>query len=229
MVVIMKSVIENKSLLKHPFYVLWLEGKLPKESLQKYTAQYFQLVDFLPRFITTLHSRCDDENVRKQLTKNLLEEESGEGNGNISHTELWLDFAEELGVNREKVKKAELLPETKEAVNKIMELCESSMLEGAAALYAYESQVPRIAEEKIKGLEQFYGITSEKAQRFFKIHALADVKHGAVWKALVSKYAKTPYLEHKAFQSAKETAEALWNMFDGMFENFVPEEVKVEC
>ena len=225
----MFNIVEEKSLLKHPFYVLWLEGKLPKEALQKYTKQYFQLVDFLPRFITALHSKCNDGNVRKQLTKNLLEEELGEGNGSIPHTELWLDFAEELGVNREDVKNSELLPETKEAVGKIMNLCESSMLEGAASLYAYESQVPRIAEEKIKGLEQFYGITSEKAQKFFKVHAAADVKHGAIWKSLVSKYASNPELEQKALQSAKETADALWRMFDGMFENFVPEEVKMEC
>ncbi|PIN73468.1 hypothetical protein COV20_04560 [Candidatus Woesearchaeota archaeon CG10_big_fil_rev_8_21_14_0_10_45_16] len=218
------SIVQERSLLKHPFYRLWLQGKLPKEALQRYTTQYFQLVAHLPRFISAIHSDCADESTRKILLQNLREEELGEGNGNVAHTRLWLDFAEELGVSVEEVINAKLLPETKQAVETMRRLCDSSTGEGAAALYAYESQVPQIAEEKIAGLKQHYALDSEKALRFFIVHQEADKKHGAVWDALIRKHH-----DEKCEQSAKEAAEALWTMFDGMLEAYVPEEIRIAC
>src|SRR3989338_6956448 len=124
------TIVEQKHLLKHPFYKLWLDGKLPQEALQKYTGQYFHLVTNLPRFISILHTNCADETTRQQLVKNLMEEELGHGNGNIAHTELWLDFAEELGVSRTNAKNAPILEATKNAVNTIMQACQRSTTEG---------------------------------------------------------------------------------------------------
>jgi len=223
------SIVEQKSLLKHPFYKLWLEGKLPKEALQKYAVQYYQLVANLPRFISRMHANCGDSEIRHQLLKNINEEERGEGNGDISHAELWLDFAEELGVDRNTAKNAnhELLPETIRAVKTIQFECNHSLIEGAAALYAYESQVPQISVEKIRGLKENYNITSPKALRFFRVHAVVDKKHGKVWDTMIKTHAATNELQHKADTSAHRTAQALWTMFDAMYEKFVPQEIKI--
>jgi pyrroloquinoline-quinone synthase len=223
------KIVEEKHLLKHPFYQLWLDGKLPKEALQKYAGQYFQLVTNLPRFISKLHTNCNDEGTRQQLVRNLMEEELGQGNGDIAHTELWIDFAEELGVARKDVTEAEILEATKNVVTVIGKACEKSIAEGSAALYAYESQVPEISEEKIKGLQEFYSVNSEKALRFFQVHAEADRKHRAVWEMLSKKHTVNEELAEKANLAAKETTEALWQMFDAMYDEFVPMEIKTSC
>ncbi len=217
-----QAIVQKKHLLQHPFYQLWLEGKLPKTALQRYAGQYYQLVEHLPRWISTLHSRSGDISVRQQLIQNLMEEELGTGNGNVPHTELWLDFAEELGVPRKTAETTPLLPATENVLHVITTLCQSSLAEGAAALYAYESQVPEISREKIKGLREGYGITSKKALRFFEVHKDADVKHRAVWLALARK-------QPEQGDAAEQTAQALWEMFDAMYEEFVPEEVKATC
>ena len=219
------TIVQNKHLLTHPFYQLWLDGKLPKQALQKYSEQYFQLVEHLPRFISTLHTNCDDVVIRQQLIQNLMEEELGHGNGNVAHTELWLDFAEELGVERNKVPTTKLLEATKNAVQTIKQACESSIEEGAAALYAYESQVPEISEYKIKGLQEFYNINSEKALRFFEVHKISDKKHRAVWQAMVNRFSNSATQLAKAEQAAIDTTDALWKMFDEMHATFVPEMV----
>jgi len=216
------AVIQDKSLLKHPFYVLWLEGKLPKEALQKYAIQYYQLVAHLSRFISAMHSRCGDETVRKQLLRNLVEEE---GLHQKSHARLWIDFAEEMGVDKAEINSIPLLPETKRAVATIMDACERSLATGAGALFAYEGQVPQISEEKILGLRKFYGINTRKALMFFEVHAVMDKKHAAVWSDL----AKYLDAEKEAAESGKKTADALWGMFDGMYREFVPEKVKMSC
>jgi pyrroloquinoline-quinone synthase len=214
--------VQQKSLLTHPFYQLWLQGELPMKALQQYTTQYYQLVEHLPKWISLLHTNCSDIATRKILIHNLMEEELGYGNGGVAHTDLWVDFGEELGTSREEVMAGELLPETKQAITTIQKVCSSSLGEGAAALFAYESQVPAISEEKIGALAQ-YGITSEKALRFFEVHKTADVKHAAVWDALAKKH-KTG----KEEQAVSMIADALWKMFDGMYREYVPNQLKCE-
>ena len=91
------------SMLKHPFYVAWTEGKLSESVLAEYARQYYAHVRAFPTYVSGVHSRCDDVSIRQQLLENLIEEERGEEN----HPELWLRFAEALGVTREAARAAE--------------------------------------------------------------------------------------------------------------------------
>ena len=81
------SVISEKSLLKHPFYEAWNCGELPIESMRKYAEQYYHFEKAYPRFLSNVHSRCDDRNVRQLLLENLWDEEHGDYN----HRAMWLD------------------------------------------------------------------------------------------------------------------------------------------
>ena len=53
----------------------------------------------------------------------------------------------------------------------------SSYAEGLASLYTYERQIPEIAETKIRGLKNHYGVTSKEGLEFFEVHKAADVYH----------------------------------------------------
>ena len=48
------EMIEERSLLKHPFYQMWSDGKLTKESLAGYSKEYFQLVKAVPAFMAPI-------------------------------------------------------------------------------------------------------------------------------------------------------------------------------
>src|ERR1700704_5844056 len=98
------------SMLKHPFYIAWTEGKLSKFVLGEYVKQYYAHVRAFPTYVSAVHSRCEDLSIRQQLLENLIEEERGDEN----HPELWLRFAEGLGVARGNVAGAELLASTKD-------------------------------------------------------------------------------------------------------------------
>ena len=82
------------SMLKHPFYVAWTEGKLSQSVLGEYAKQYYAHVRAFPTYVSAVHSRCEDLGIRQKLLENLIEEERGEEN----HPELWMRFAEGLGV-----------------------------------------------------------------------------------------------------------------------------------
>ena len=111
---------------------------------------------------------------RQLLLENLNDEEKGEEN----HPELWMRFAEGLGLGRAEVEAAELLPETKASVATIKSLTEDpDCLSGIAALYAYESQIPEVAGTKREGLKAFYGIDDARTVSFFTVHEQADLVH----------------------------------------------------
>ena len=159
----LRDAVMEYSMLKHPFYVAWTEGKLSREVLGEYAKQYYAHVRAFPTYVSGVHSHCDDLPIRQQLLENLIEEERGDEN----HPELWLRFAEGLGVAREDVRAAELLPSTKESVERLQSLTQSEdYRDGLAALLAYESQIPEVAQTKREGLKEFLWDCRRAGSRF---------------------------------------------------------------
>ena len=68
------AAVMQHSMLKHPFYVAWSEGKLSREVLQEYAKQYYAHVRAFPTYVSAVHSRCDDLDTRHLLLENLIEE-----------------------------------------------------------------------------------------------------------------------------------------------------------
>jgi pyrroloquinoline-quinone synthase len=204
----LSGVIAERSVLKHPFYLAWNEGTLPRESLRDYAAQYYRQVLAFPRYVSAVHSRCDNAVARGQLLENLIEEERGPDN----HPELWLRFCEGLGLRRDEVQGATASPATTQLVDTFFDLSSRSWREGLAALYAYESQVPEVAAAKIDGLARFYGISDPRAVAFFEVHRTADVYHRQAEEALLE---ETGPNEHApVVASAATAAQALWGFLD---------------
>lgn len=168
------QLIDQRHLLTHPFYTKWTAGTLPKEAMQEYTRQYFAFESSFPRFLSAMHHREERADVRQQILDNLWDEEHGEAN----HAELWLRFAEGIGVDRDDVKSAPRNEATQALVDMYSELCrEAPVAEGVAALYAYERQVPEVAGSKIDGLKKHYGIEDERTLEFFVLHGELDKEH----------------------------------------------------
>ena len=66
------QIIEERSLLKHPFYEMWSDGKLTQESLAGYSKEYFQLVKAVPEFMTPIIQQAPNS-VITELTENQQE------------------------------------------------------------------------------------------------------------------------------------------------------------
>ncbi len=85
-----------------------------------------------------------------------------------------------------------------------------------AAFYAYESQVPRVAQEKERGLREMYG-ADDKTCGYFSLHATADVYHSRVWrKQLEKRVSVSPENAEKALNAAENAARMLWRALDGI-------------
>ena len=176
--------IEDRHVLKHPFYVAWREGTLPREALRTYAAQYYQHVRAFPTYISALHSRCDDIETRQALLENLRDEEEGPDN----HPALWLRFAAAVGCADGEAESADPLPETEAAIYAFRSAVrEGTVTRGLAALWAYESMVPTVAAEKIRGLAEHYGVAGSPATDYFEVHRTLDIEHAATTRELVAR------------------------------------------
>lgn len=207
------AAIEQRHLLKHPFYRDWTAGTLSRERLRAYAAQYFAHVEAFPRYLSAVHSNCADIAVRQELLQNLIEEEQGEEN----HPELWLRFADAIGLDRAAAAAAQLYPETAALVDTFHRICrEGTVTEGLAAIYAYEAQVPEIAGTKMEGLVKWYGVTGERGLSFFQVHREADIVHRQVGRDLLSSLVRTDEQEERTLGAAGKALDALWGMLDGV-------------
>ena len=214
----LQSSIERYAMLKHPFYQLWSAGGLDVEVLREYAKQYYAHVKAFPTYVSATHSHCDDVAVRQMLLENLIEEERGETN----HPELWLRFAEGLGLTRDEVKHAELLPSTIDSVNRLKALTQSEdYRRGVAALYAYESQIPEVARTKRSGLADFYGIEDSRSVSFFTVHEAADEWHRETELKVLSDSCDSDKNREAVVAAAGEGAKALWDFLTGVHAAFV--------
>jgi pyrroloquinoline-quinone synthase len=207
------SLTAEMSLLKHPFYQQWTAGTLPLERLRNYAIQYYQHVAAFPRYLSGIHARCEDLTARQALLENLIDEERGSDN----HPELWLRFAEALGVPRATVAGAQPLPATRALVDIFTHLTQDQPLAaGLAALYVYEAQIPAVAETKIEGLRRFYGITDSDGLRFFSVHREADPHHAQAVAQMVDRYTQTQDDQQLALEAGRAALGAVWATLDAV-------------
>ena len=171
------EMIEERSLLKHPFYQTWSDGKLTKKSLAGYSKEYFQLVKAVPSFMTPIIEKAPDS-VVSELVENQQEESD--------HIKPWISFANQLGISEEELIPYSGLAKTQKAVSNLNELMQT-FEGGACAMYAFEKEIPKISQTKLDGLAEFYGMTNEESTEYFKLHTEADIRHAASWRNILEK------------------------------------------
>jgi len=205
------AMIEDRHLLRHSFYTKWVAGTLPTQNLQEYARQYHAFESNFPRFLSALHSRSDRPDVRASLLENLWDEEHGEAN----HRELWLRFAEGLGVARQDVMSATWNAATGALLDTYGSVVSTApVTAGVAAVYAYERQVPPVAQAKIEGLKRWYGISDERTLAFFDVHSTLDVEHSEAERRIVGQ--ATPQEKAEVIRATSAALEAWWSFLDAV-------------
>ena len=211
--------IRTHDLLCHPFYKAWSAGELTREDLREYARDYYHHVEAFPSYLAELGIRLDEGELRRAVLANFCEEkglDEGVCPTSVEHAELWLDFAEGMGVGR-KIYGHLPPPEVAELIGFFHAVAsEGTPEEALAAFYAYESQVPRVATAKARGLREIYA-ASEKTSAYFALHTTADVHHSRVWKQQLRQGLEThPERAEKALAAGASAAQALWHALDGI-------------
>jgi pyrroloquinoline-quinone synthase len=210
--------IHKYDLLCHPFYKAWSAGQLTRDDLREYAEDYYHHVEAFPAYLAELAIRLEEGELRRAVLANMTDEKGGEnpfGKPERPHVELWLDFVEGMGGGRRPHRQP--MAEIRELLSHFHHVAgEGTPEEALAAFYAYESQVPRVAQEKDRGLRELYG-ADEKTRAYFTLHTTADVHHSQLWrKQLEKRIQANPEAAEKALAAAESSARALWNALDGI-------------
>jgi pyrroloquinoline-quinone synthase len=203
--------VERRSLLKHPFYQMWSEGKLTVDHLQGYSKEYFQLVKAVPAFVQNIASSNTNASIAQEIEGNRKEESE--------HIEPWSRFAGALGVSISELTNYVGASKTNEAVEKIMALSKMSFEEAVAAMYAFESELPKISRNKIDGLVKFYSLDGKDALNYFQIHEEADVRHAQTWRSILDSLPADR--RERALAAAVESLKAQNLLLDSVQEKYV--------
>lgn len=205
------------NLLTHPFYRAWTAGELTQDDLREYASEYWHQVSTFPTYLSALHSRLQDGELRRTVLRNLLDEEGFEAGDHRPHSDLWMDFARGSGATEAEVRSRKTQPEMTALRATFRQLMSEGVPAAAlAALYTYESQMPEIAKQKAAGLREHYGADAGTC-RYFTLHQTADVAHAEVWKqAIAEEIARDPESADRALDAAEAAARALWAALDGV-------------
>ncbi len=215
----LEASIAKYDLLCHPFYRAWAAGELTRDDLREYARNYYHHVEAFPSYLAELALRLDEGELRRAVLANMCDEKGaggGSGKDSVPHSELWLDFAEGMGARRD-MRWHLPVAEVRELMRHFHHIAgEGTPEEALAGFYVYESQVPRIAKEKERGLREMYN-ADDKTCGYFALHATVDVFHANAWRQqLENRLAANPQAAQAALDTAENTAKLLWQALDGI-------------
>ena len=200
-------IIEERSLLNHPFYQAWSDGKLTREALTGYSKEYYQLVKSVPIFMTQLMDHVPDS-MYNELDYHQQEE--------FTHIGMWERFAGGLGIPRNDLLNYNGLHKTNHAISGMKQLM-ASVESGASAMYAFEKEIPKISQIKLDGLAEFYGITSEDATEYFREHTEADIRHTQSWQKILE---ESSGHDQDVINAAKRSVDSQNLLLDSCYEEY---------
>jgi len=215
----LEATVAGYDLLCHPFYRAWAAGELTRGDLREYARHYYHHIEAFPCYLAAFALRLDEGELRRAVLANMCDEKGtsgGSGKDAVPHSELWLDFVEGMGARRD-VSWHMPVAEVRELVRHFQRVANEGTPEEALAMfYVYESQVPRVAKEKERGLREMYG-ADDKTCGYFALHAIADIYHSHVWrKQLEKRIAANPETAQAALDAAESAAKMLWRALDGI-------------
>ena len=215
----LEATVAGYDLLCHPFYRAWAAGELTRGDLREYARHYYHHIEAFPCYLAAFALRLDEGELRRAVLANMCDEKGtsgGSGKDAVPHSELWLDFVEGMGARRD-VSWHMPVAEVRELVRHFQRVANEGTPEEALAMfYVYESQVPRVAKEKERGLREMYG-ADDKTCGYFALHAIADIYHSHVWrKQLEKRIAANPETAQAALDAAESAAKMLWQALDGI-------------
>ena len=203
--------VENRSLLKHPFYKMWSNGELNLNQLRGYSLEYFQLVKLVPEMVNNIMLKLQDQELKSIVEESHKEE--------LSHIEPWIRFSTSLGVQKQVLLNYVCDENTTTAVSSLVELTNDSIDPSVCAMYAYEMDLPNISRSKIEGLHKFYNISDAASTNYFEIHEEADIRHAEIWRNMIK---RIPDPKHDlSFRAAANSLYAQNLLLDAVYEKYV--------
>lgn len=203
----LEAVMNEQWIEDSPVVQDFAQGKIPKEKLARFAASYCYQVENFKRCVAAVYVASDARDVRELMLENLFEEH-GEGDPARDHTQLVAKFGRALGADIPDPFNAEPIQESKEWVDKILEICRNEhFVVGLAALsFGIEART-RTMSFLGSLYRDAYGVP-EDALEFFFMHLEADEEHAGRAIEMLRTYCTTSELLERSKWAVRQVLEA---------------------
>jgi len=200
------------SSVRHPFVVGVNNGTIPLHQIRGWALQDSHYRRDVHRLALLRYLRCTDPDIQRRLGGVVAEEAEGTDTGSDGHFQLFLRFANAIGLSEEEVRNAEPLPATAAHIYWAeLILWTHPWPVAMAAQMAGEGQAPITSRMMSEGLQKHYGLTAEQAA-FFDVHVEADSDHRSLAEDIVVKYIVTEELQAQAMAVVKRKLKLMYDM-----------------
>jgi pyrroloquinoline-quinone synthase len=198
---------------EQPLLRAMVAGELSRDEVRAFAAQYFQLVEALPRFVSTVHSVTREHAAIRRTLLNLLVPLELHP---PSVSDLWLQTCAALGLFSDSVRAGEPTTSTSVCLADFEYLCQSGCAQGLAALYTWVTRLPRTCAIMKRALAEHYDLASGPGVQYFEIVGFQSESHGrSLRQALIALVDEYPDAAPAAYDAANGALRAVQGMYLG--------------
>lgn len=202
-----------KQRVNHPFVRAVSAGTASMEQIRKWAVQDYQFRRAVPRIAMLRYLACSDPEFAGRLYEVVEEETRGLATGSAGHCDMFVEFAESIGITRKELETAELRPATAAHLY-YAELVIHTLpwFVMMAAQIGAEGTFSPPAAALGQGFIKQYGMKPESV-RFFTVHVEADEEHGTLAEDIALSYITSPPLQAQTRGATMRRLELLYDVW----------------
>ena len=203
----------HKLRINHPFVKAICDGTATMDQIRTWAVQDYQFRCAVPRIALLRYVACSDPEFAPKLFEVAEEETRGLLPGSSGHPDMFVEFAEAIGLTRADLENALLLPATAAHLY-FAELVIHThpWFVVMAAQVGAEGTFGPAAAALGKGFMESYGMTPESV-RFFTVHVEADEEHGTLAEDIGRRYLTSPPLQQQTREVMFRRMELLYDIW----------------
>ena len=204
----------DKNLVHHPLVQGIAAGTIPRHQVQGWVTQDYVYRKHVPRLAMLRYLKSTDPEIAAHLYETVEEESTGASTRTAGHVQLFLNFAAALGVSREQLEQAPMLPPVAAHVYWAeLIFWTRPWFVAMAAQMAGEGISPAVYAQLRQGCKQHYGLDDD-ALAYCSTHEEADTEHGGLAELIVRRYLVSPELQQQALAVVQRKLELQYDMWN---------------
>ena len=199
----------------HPLWVAMVDGAWNYEQSQYVCKQHGGIPLHNHNYHGNLYRICPDPAWREMIAEVVYEEGTGRlyANG-VPHNQLYVDFAEGLGMKREDLLNAAYCPGGLGWQGWYQDRCNGTFLEAVSAhMLAAEAHGPGVFRHLAQTFKDKFGL-DDKAVAFWVVHDVADEDHSGIGKELLDSFATTEAARLQVLAVVEKTLDMTFHFYD---------------
>jgi pyrroloquinoline-quinone synthase len=199
--------------VNHPFLRAVSAGTATMDDLRAWACQEWKFKEVVPRVVLLRYLACNDPEFQPKLFEVVEEETEGASTGTAGHNQMFLEFAEALGLTLKDLQSAPTLPATAAHLYYCELVCYTlPWFVVMTAQMGAEGTSPPAMAALARGFTTNYGLSAE-AVRFFTVHVEADSDHGSAAEDVAARYVTSAPLQRLARETTFRRMELTYDVW----------------